>query len=216
MLLANLEIVSRTNHGFLTSYLKAGLDADVGNGFSNTIYVMDQLKEQNPEGYEKVCYEIGEAYLFYYSIGVERDKYATAATWFQYVGENYPVAQMYCDISTCLQNITKYSKADQYAKLSEEYIVLWEQVKSLQINAEAYDDDLKLRVWNEIVSMINNNANEFYEVSSSAEILGVLNTIDENCSKVSNKFLLDNIEALRKNIDTTKKKVESIKIESAL
>ena len=32
VLLANLEIVSRTNHGFLTSYLKAGLDATVVYG----------------------------------------------------------------------------------------------------------------------------------------------------------------------------------------
>ena len=30
---------------------------------------------------------------------VEKDKYAAAATWFQYATSQYPVAQVYCDIS---------------------------------------------------------------------------------------------------------------------
>jgi len=191
--------------------LKGGLETKDASGYSSTIDVMRQLEEQDPEGYKDVCYEIGEAYLFYYTVGVEKDKYATASTWFQYAGEEYPVAAVYCDISDCLQNIAKYSKADQYGKLYEEYKALWEQIKGLQTDAENYDDDLKLRVWNEIVNMVSNNANEFTEVSSVSELKSVLSTIERKCEGIENTFLQNNVASLKKNIETTTRKLDSIK-----
>ncbi|MBQ1604654.1 MAG: hypothetical protein II091_02885, partial [Lachnospiraceae bacterium] len=48
-----------------------------------------------------------------YSVPVEKDRYAAAATWFQYAKEGYPIADMYCQISACLQNIAKYEKSEQ-------------------------------------------------------------------------------------------------------
>lgn len=191
--------------------LKGGLDSKDSRGYTTTVNVLEQLQTANPTGYEQVCYEIGEAYLFYYNIGVERDKYATAATWFQYAKENYPVATMYCDISACLQNISKYSKAEQYAALYEEYENLWTQVSALKEDVEAYDDDLKLRVWNEIVNMIQNNTLEFCEVTSTEDIIAMLNSISENSSKVTNAFLQDNITSLQDNINTTVLKIQSVK-----
>ncbi len=191
--------------------LKGGLDQTDMRGYTTTVDVLDQLKRNNPDGYEKVCYEIGEAYLFYYNISVEKDKYATAATWFQYATEQFPVAQMYCDISTCLQNIAKFSKAEQFAKLNEEYQSLWQKVQDLQKNAEGYDDDLKLRVWNEIVNMIRNNAAEFCEVAPQSEILGLLDTVDTQSQTVTNTFLQESIASLLENIQITKTKIQSVK-----
>lgn len=211
-LITDGELTSEENA--ILQKLKGGLETTDTNGYSSTIDVMAQLKAANPEGYEEVCYQIGEAYLFYYTVGVEKDKYATAATWFQYAGENYPVAQVYCNISACLQNIAKYSKAEQYASLYEEYTELWETIKTLQTDAEEYDDDLKLRVWNEIVNMISNNANEFYEVSSKKDITNVLQEIESGCSGINNAFLQNNVESLKKNIETTTKKIESIQTDS--
>lgn len=194
--------------------LKGGLEQTDSRGYSSTVHVLDELKNADLEGYQQVCYEIGEAYLFYYDIGVEKDKYATAATWFQYAGDKYPMAKMYCDISACLDNIAKFSKAEQYANLYQEYQTLWEQVKTLQSDAEAYDDDLKIRVWNEVVSMVGNNAKEFCEVASQEEITQMLNAITESSSKITNTFLQETIKSLQQNIEVTNTKVQSIKIES--
>lgn len=206
------ELTSEENS--VLAKLKGGLESQDSRGFSSTVDVLEQLKTADPQGYQEVCYEIGEAYLFYYNIGVEKDKYAAAATWFQYAGDQYPVAEMYCDISKCLQNISKFSKAEQHAKLYEEYENLWSQVNNLQVKAEGYDDDLKLRVWNEIVNMINNNAKEFCQVSSQTEILAMLESIDTSSAGVTNTFLQDSIQSLHSNIQTTQAKIQSVKVEA--
>lgn len=191
--------------------LKGGLDKTDSSGYASTVDVLGELKSADPNAYQNVCYQIGEAYLFYYNVGVEKDKYATAATWFQYAQEKYPVAKMYCDVSTCLQNIAKYSKAEQYAKLYDEYENLWNSIKTLQSDALEFDDDLKLRVWNEIVNMINNNAKEFCEVASKDEIQELLQTIYNSGSSVTNTFLQKNIQLLQNNVDITVNKINSVK-----
>ena len=152
--------------------------------------------------------------MFYYRIGVEKDKYATAAAWFRYVTNQHPVARVYCDISVCLQNIAKFSKAEQYANLYKEYETLWSQVKALQADATDYDDDLKIRVWNEIVDMIRNNAVQFCEVSSKDAIVELLNFIKSSSSQIKNTFLKESIASLMGNIETTKTKVQSVKVET--
>ena len=139
--------------------------------------VLAELRAADPSGYEQVCYEIGEAYLFYYSVPVEKDRYAAAATWFQYAKEGYPIADMYCQISACLQNIAKYEKSEQHAKLYEEYQSLWSQILKLKTDANDFDDDLKLRIWNEITNMIQNNAKAFCEVTPPEEILAAIDEI---------------------------------------
>lgn len=194
--------------------LRGGLEQTNMWGYSSTVNVLEELKGKDPEGYQEVCYQIGEAYMFYYKVGVEKDKYATAATWFQYAVDKHPVAKMYCDISTCLQNIAKFSKAEQYANLYQEYETLWKQVQTLQTDAAGYDDDLKLRVWNEIVDMIRNNAKEFCEVSNQNEIIELLDSIKSNSQQITNTFLQESISSLLKNIETTKTKIQSVRVES--
>lgn len=191
--------------------LRGGLDEEDSSGFSQSVNVLEELNMADPQGYRDVCYQIGEAYLFYYNVGVEKDKYATAATWFQHAVEDYPVAQMYCDISECLQNIAKYSKAQQYAKLYEEYKNLWIKIQDLQTKAEAFDDDLKLRVWNESVNMLRNNVNEFAEVATQDEMIRMLDSISQTSNRISNTFLEKNLQELQDNIETTKTKIQSMK-----
>ena len=195
----------------LLSQMKSGLSSTNSRGYTTTSHVMDELQRANPAGYEEVCYTVGEAYLFYYDISVEKDKYAAAASWFTHARDRYPVAKIYYDISECLQNIAKYKKAEQHAKLYEEYEKMWNQVKELQSNAQSHDDDLKLLVWKETVRMINNNVNEFYEVSSKQELEGVLDGILTEMNGIDNTFLQDTIGTLKGEIKTTKTKVQSIK-----
>lgn len=206
--------LSKDENGHLTK-LRGGLDEVNSSGYSNTIMVLDELEKADPQGYAQVCYEIGEAYLFYYDIGVEKDKYEAAARWFQYAQEQYPIAKMYCDISDCLQNINKFDKTRQIAKLNEEYISLWEKITVL--NNSAVNDfendteglDLKLRVWNEIVNMIKNNVSQLCEVTSKEEIINLINDISNNSSKITNTFLKESINNLNENIKITRTKVES-------
>lgn len=191
--------------------LKTGLDEVNARGYSKVVDVLDVLKSANPEGYAKVCYELGETYLFYYDVGVEKDKYAAAATWFQYAAEEYPVAKIYCDISSCLQNIAKYAKSEQFSKLSEEYKTLWTKVNSLIADVEGYDEDLRVRVWNEIINMFRNNAKEFCEVTSQEEVLQIIDDIRKKSADIDNVFLQTTISDLQSNIETTLVKVQSVK-----
>lgn len=200
-----------SEEGAALAKLKGGLEKTDSRGYSSVVKVMEELALVNPQGYEDVCYEIGEAYLFYYNIGVEKDKYSTAATWFQYAGSRYPVAQMYCDISECLNNITKFSKAEQFAKLNEAYVELWDQINTLDKKVREYDDDLKIRVWNEIVDMIRNNAGQFCEVAQKQEITDMLENIRTGCEGITNNFLQSKIEALKSNIETTANKIASVR-----
>ena len=70
--------------------------------------------------------------------------------------------------------------------------------------------DLKLRVWNEIVNMINNNAKELCEVSSKENVLSLIDSISENSSKITSTFLQDSIKKMKSNIETTVTKINSI------
>lgn len=191
--------------------LRAGLNETEEDGSKSSRDVLKELAEANPTGYADVCYQIGEAYLFYYGINVEKDKYAAAATWFQYATSKYPVAQVYYDISECLQNIAKYKKGNQTAKLYEEYTNLWNKIKSLQDDAAKYDEDLQLRIWNESVNMISNNVNELMEVASKEEVVNILNTINENCNELENAFLEDGKKELNSKIELVITKVNSVK-----
>ncbi|MBQ6281653.1 MAG: serine/threonine protein kinase [Oscillospiraceae bacterium] len=191
------------------SRLKAGLDQKGSSGYSSTVDVLAELRAADPSGYEQVCYEIGEAYLFYYSVPVEKDRYAAAATWFQYAKEGYPIADMYCQISACLQNIAKYEKSEQHAKLYEEYQSLWSQILKLKADANDFDDDLKLRIWNEITNMIQNNAKAFCEVTPPEEILAAIDEISADSEKITNTFLEKSVSTLRENIAATTNKILS-------
>lgn len=194
--------------------LKGGLDKVNDQGYSSTVQVLEELKAANPEGYQEVCYKIGEAYLFYYDVEVEKDKYATAASWFQFAQDKYPVAKTYCEISDCLSNIAKYKNAEQYKKESEEYQVLWDILNNFHENSKTYDEDLRLLVWNEMVNMLRDNIVQFFDVASEEEIVSMLDEIFNDSKSIDNSFLQDNIKKLQDNIEVTKTKVRSVKADN--
>lgn len=200
-----------SDDGSALAQLKVGIEENGSNGYVNTVDVLGQLKKDNPKGYEQVCYEIGETYLFYYSVGVEKDKYQTASSWFKECAESYPVAKIYCDISNCLQNVYKYSKANQTAKLYQEYENLWNEVVVLHDEADGLEDDLKIQVWNEIVNMVNTNCKEFCEVTSQSELNTMMNKISSESKGVTNTFLKENVASLQANIETTLSKISTVK-----
>ncbi len=201
--------LSAEDSGVLTQ-LKGGINSEGSGGYNNSVDVLTKLRESSHKGYSDVCYKIGETYLFYYNVNVDRNKYQTAASWFKDAVEEYPVAEIYCEISNCLQNVYKYSKANQTAKLSEEYKNLWTEIITLKDQAKSLDDDLKIQVWNEIVNMSSNYCEEFCQVTSVTQLNTLLSDISSESSKVTNTFLKENLSSLQKNIDVTLVKIGTV------
>ncbi len=190
--------------------LKGGINSKGSGGYNSSVDVLAKLRDASPAGYNDVCYKIGETYLFYYNVNVDRNKYQTAASWFKDTVEDYPVAEIYCRISTCLQNVYKYSKANQTAKLSEEYKNLWTEIMTLNDQVKSLDDDLKIQVWNEIVNMSSNYCEQLCQVTSAAQLNNLLNDISSESSSVTNVFLKDNLKSLQQNIDVTLVKIGTV------
>lgn len=210
-LISDGELTAEESSSFVK--LKGGLDQENAQNYSTTIDVLSPIIERNDGSYEQICYEIGEAYLFYYNVNVEKDKYKAAAEWFQYAkdDERYPAAKVYCDISDCLQNIAKYAKAQQTAKEAEEYENLWNKINELNDKTSGFDDDLKIKVWEEIVKMIANadNLEKFVQISSKDDVTKLLDTILSDSGKVTNTFVQENINSLKTDIEQTRLKVQS-------
>ena len=194
--------------------LQIGLDQKNARGYSENVRVLEQLKKKDPEGYQKVCYEIGQSFLFYYDVTVDRDRYSNAAKWFKEAEEAYPIAGIYCDISDCLELINQYSgsKIKQTEKMYEEYGRLWNMVVDLKEKADEFDSiDSKLQVWNEIDEMINSNITPFLEVTTQEAMRNLLDEISYDAGKVTISVLEEDIQALQGSISETIKKIDSAK-----
>ncbi len=194
--------------------LQIGLDNKKSSGFSENVQVLEQLKKEDPEGYQKVCYEIGQSFLFYYDVKVDRARYSNAAKWFEEAKQGYPIASIYCDISNCLELINQYngSKIKQTEKMYEEYENLWNMISELKTKADEFDSvDSKLQVWNEIDGMINTNIAPFLEVTTQDKMKELLNNISLDAGNVNKSVLEEDIKALQASITETIKKIDSAK-----
>lgn len=192
--------------------LQIGFEEKDKQGFSEQKDVLKELKTANPEGYEEVCYEIGNSFLFYYDINVDRDRYASASKWFKESTKSYPISQVYCDISNCLEMIDQYSgaKVKQTDKMYESYQLLWTEIQKLKENADLFDDvDAKLQVWTEINKMINGQVVLFLEITSANDLTSLLNEISKEAGTVSKSVIADDIKELQASIEATVNKINS-------
>ncbi len=192
--------------------LQIGLDYKNSAGITKTDTVLEELKKENPAGYRKVCYEIGQSFLFYYDVKIDRDRYANAAKWFEEAKEEYSIAVIYCDIANCLSLINQYngSKIKQTEKMYEEYEKLWKMISDLRTKANDFDSvDSKLQVWNEIVGMVNTNVAPFHEVTAQEDMINLMNDIYKDADKLNKSVLEEDIKELQQEITETIKKIES-------
>ncbi|MBQ4260112.1 MAG: serine/threonine protein kinase [Lachnospiraceae bacterium] len=206
------DFVLTKEEGHQLIQLRSGLDQKKASGFSENINVLENLRLNNPEGYQDVCYEIGSTFLFYYDLNIDRDRYSNAAKWFEGSKEKYAIAEIYCDIANCLELINQYngSKIKQTEKMYEEYGSLWEMIQELKGKADEFDSvDSKLQVWNEINGMINTNIAPFLEVTDKTELTNLLNVISEDAGKVNKSVIEEDIKALQNSITETIKKIDS-------
>lgn len=197
--------------------LMVGIDCKDHNGRVHTYDVMAKLKEKNPKGYEDVCYKIGESFLFYYEINVEKDRYSSAAQWFKEAKENHPEAGIYCEISDCLTLISQYdgAKIKQTEKTYEEYKKLWKQINELYAKSEDFDSlDAKIQVWNEIDDIVDTNITSFIAVTDKDKVMDLLHTIKDKTEKLDKSIMREQITGLQDNIDKTIEKAQSVKEEN--
>ena len=195
--------------------LQIGLDNKKKNGFSENVNVLEEFKKQDPKGYQDACYEIGQSFLFYYDVNVDRDRYSNAAKWFEASKESYPISSIYCDISNCLELINQYngSKIKQTEKMYEEYEKLWKMISQLKTKADEFDSvDSKLQVWNEIDGMINSNIAPFLEVTTKEEMKKLLNDIYVDAAKINKSVLEEDVKKLQASIEETIKKIDSANV----
>lgn len=192
--------------------LQMGVEEKDRQGFSKKKDVLKELKEKNPEGYEKVCYEIGNSFLFYYDVNVNRDRYSSAKNWFKECVKSYPIAQVYCDISDCLDLINQYSEAKvkQTDKMYEAYGTLWEKVTELKKKEEKFEDvDARLQVWSEINDIVNEQVVPFLEVTSSNDLIQLLNDISDEAGNISKSVIKEDIDELQDKIQSTIQKINA-------
>ncbi len=194
--------------------LQGGLDQQDGRGYTTAVDVLSQLQAANPDGYAEVCYSFGETYLFYYNVGVEKDRYVNAAEWFGRTIDRYPISQVYCNIASCLNKITQYknAKVTQLSKIYEEYASLWIEISGLYDKSAEYEDmDSKLQVWNIIVDIILNNSDMFTDIIDSSELVTLLDKIQAETENINQAVLDDIIAELHKHIADAKAKIATKK-----
>lgn len=194
--------------------LQAGLDEEKSNGFSERVDVLKTLKEKNPDGYQEVCYRIGESFLFYYDTADDRDSYTKAAKWLSEATEKHPVAEIYCSIASCMDTIDQYNgaKIKQTEKMYEEYERLWGMLRELKAQADGFDSvDSRLEVWTKINRLIDRNVAQFLEVADADQLTGLLREISDEAGTVKLSVLQDTVRQLQDEIAATIRRVETSK-----
>ena len=208
------DFILTREEGQTLQQLRLGLDQKNTKGFYDSVDVLGKLKNNNPKGYEEVCYQFGESFMFYYDVNTDYDRYVNAEKWFAEVSkEDYPIAGIYCDIADCMELINQYNgaKVKQTEKMYEEYGRLWEMVGELKDKADEFGSvDAKLQVWNEINRMINERAVQFLEVATTEELQQVLNSISEEAGAVQESVISEDIQKLQDAIRETQKKLDSV------
>ena len=192
--------------------LLIGLDKKKSSGFSENVQVLESLKTENPDGYMDVCYEIGQSFLFYYDVGIDRDRYSNESKWFTESRDKYPISEIYCDISECLELINQYngSKIKQTEKMYQEYENFWNMINNLRTKAEEFDSvDSKLQVWNEINTIVNSNIVPFLEITDADTMIQFLQGISDDAGKINKSILEEDVKVLQQAIAETVNKITS-------
>jgi serine/threonine-protein kinase len=193
--------------------LQTGLEDKKRFGGVETVDVLQEFRDKNYIEYQDVCYQIGESFMFYYETNLNRERYQEARWWFAQASGKYAIANVYCEVSDCQKAIAQYSQNGQTEKLNEEYKLLWEKLKSLNIctGAFTYEEiEKKIHVWNLITSNIDENLEGLLSQKGANEIHELLNEIIEASSYVNSAELRDQVELLQDSIRTVKGTIDKL------
>lgn len=204
--------------------LQAGLDRKNSNGYSETVNVLEELKEKNYDGYIDVCYEFGNEFLFSSDTTNDRERYVNASKWFSEAKNKYEMASIFCDIASCLQLIDQNHQSTmvQKGKELQEYKNLWDKLTKLEskingLGKTPEESDTKINVINSITNIIYNNANGFVNAIknnglSYNEINTLLNDMNSSLVDIDDSIYKEQKQQVSAMISDT---MEKYKITSA-
>ena len=193
-----------------------GLDKTNRNGFTDTVHVLDELKNESPESYDEVCFNFGWDILAYYENSNDRERYEAAAKWLSIVRDNGTeqgeIAAIFCDISDCLKSVESLrgSKVISHEELRQAREQLWEKVQDLSEQADGYEPAYQFYVLDEINTIINNYAVDFLNVVSSAQLEEFLQSVRANVENLEQYLdLKQQAQELKASIDRTISRVQT-------
>ena len=204
--------------------LQAGLDRKNSNGYSETVNVLEELKEKNYDGYIAVSYEFGNAFLFSSDTTNDRERYVNASKWFSEAKNKYEMASIFCDIASCLQLIDQNHQSTmvQKGKELQEYKNLWDKLTKLEskingLGKTPEESDTKINIINSITNIIYNNANGFVNAIknnglSYNEINTLLNDMNSSLVDIDDSIYKEQKQQVSAMISDT---MEKYKITSA-
>ena len=193
-----------------------GLDKTNRNGFTDTVHVLDELKNESPESYDEVCFNFGWDILAYYENSNDRERYEAAAKWLSIVRDNGTeqgeIAAIFCDISDCLKSVESLrgSKVISHEELRQAREQLWEKVQDLSEQADGYEPAYQFYVLDEINTIINNYAVDFLNVVSSAQLEEFLQSVRADVENLEQYLdLKQQAQELKASIDRTISRVQT-------
>ena len=198
--------------------IQTGLVTKGANGYSDTVYVLDNLKESNKAGFDEVCFEIGWNLLAYYNADSDLDRYSMSSKWFKEIRGNDDVngtiADIFCDIYDCMYRIKKLNEGKfiperELKELKESF---WAMMVSLKDKAKTFDEDYRIQVWIEINKMLDKNIVSFIEVSSADEMISIIDEIKANVEQMdsSNENAKKLIDGLKSDLDQTVFRIDTV------
>lgn len=205
--------------------LQAGLDRKNSNGYSETVNVLEELKEKNYDGYIDVCYEFGNAFLFSSDTTNDRERYVNASKWFSEAKNKYEMASIFCDIASCLQLIDQNHQSTmvQKGKELQEYKNLWDKLTKLEskingLGKTPEESDTKINVINSITNIIYNNANGFVNAIknnglSYNEINTLLNDMNSSLVDIDDSIYKEQKQQVSAMISDTMEKYKITSVE---
>lgn len=171
--------VVTTEEAETLNQLLVGLNDQNDSGYSKNVYVLDELEENDPDAYRRVCFEFGWSLISRYA-GDDESRYKNAAKWLEPVrsedSSNGRNAEMFCqiaEISTRIKRLSS-SKVTETENLAEGRQALWELVQKLRVESEHFEDVRKLECWVEISRLIERYTVDFLSVSEGETLIDML------------------------------------------
>ena len=168
-----------TQEADVLNQLLVGLNGEDGQGYNQSVYVLDELRQTNPEGYLQVCFDFGWSLISRYE-GDDESRYKNAAKWLEPVrsedSENGRNAEMFCRISEITTKIKRLgnSKVTETGSLTQERSSLWNLVRTLKDTSANYQEARRLECSVEIAKLIERNTVDFLNVVPAETLIELL------------------------------------------
>lgn len=212
-------------HGFYRTAVEDGVFSDEEEalflklGISTHRYLQN-FQKKNPGGYADFCYEMGNAYWYYYEH--EENRQSRAVSWFQtamgYYGNDsakeveYKRCKLYVELGAFYKNVIASQIEGTDAGMYGDYWKSLTELKALN-DAEPDRELITLRIYREIATRIVEYSKYFMEDGVPGdEILSMLGELEEDMEQMeqgATSATQQEIEAIRWIIGGARKMVRS-------